>query len=94
MAPSSRIHVTVVGTGSPGSPKSVLLCTDKTRYLINCGEGTQRILTEHNEVVRSPKIRQLIEGESLALDNGKVISPNDVTSEPITPRNILGKLIK
>nr|CDS31343.2 zinc phosphodiesterase [Hymenolepis microstoma] len=38
MAPSSRIHVTVVGTGSPGSPKSVLLCTDKTRYLINCGE--------------------------------------------------------
>ncbi|VDL58058.1 unnamed protein product [Hymenolepis diminuta] len=47
MAPSSRIYVAVVGTGSPGSPKSVLLCTDKTRYLINCGEGTQRILTEH-----------------------------------------------
>ncbi|KAM3186734.1 hypothetical protein ACTXT7_003756 [Hymenolepis weldensis] len=223
MAPSSRIYVAVVGTGSPGSPKSVLLCTDKTRYLINCGEGTQRILTEHkskaskiqhvfftrmswrhlsgllgigltvktagvkqlfvhgppsiirlmrltrhfadvstseivqsnilqtplidddfriiafelnveeieprakcsrteepidpqpvyaylfqclkqnrkldptkcvacgipNEVMCSPKIRQLIEGQPLVLDDGKVISPSDVTSEPITPRNIL-----
>ncbi|KAL5963070.1 Ribonuclease Z mitochondrial [Taenia solium] len=47
MAPSSQLHVTVVGTGVLGTPKSVLICTDSTRYLINCGEGTQRILTEH-----------------------------------------------
>uniref|UniRef100_A0A5K3F869 ribonuclease Z n=1 Tax=Mesocestoides corti TaxID=53468 RepID=A0A5K3F869_MESCO len=47
MSPSSRVHISVVGTGSPGTPKSVLICTDSTRYLINCGEGTQRILTEH-----------------------------------------------
>ncbi|KAM7538819.1 hypothetical protein Aperf_G00000048235 [Anoplocephala perfoliata] len=226
MAPSSRIHVTVVGTGSPGTPKSVLLCTDKTRYLINCGEGTQRILTEHkskaskiqhvfftrmswrhlsgllgigltvktaglkqlfvhgppsviklmrltrhfadastseivqsnilqiplidddfritafelnddeteprakscrtegsyqsqpvyaylfqclkqnrkldpakciacgvpNDVLHSAKIRQLIEGQPLVLDDGRVVSPDDVTSEPIAPRNILGNM--
>ncbi|VDK40598.1 unnamed protein product [Taenia asiatica] len=224
MAPSSQLHVTVVGTGALGTPKSVLICTDSTRYLVNCGEGTQRILTEHkskaskiqhvfftrmswrhlsgllgialtvkmagvkkmfvhgppsvvelmrltrhfadasttevvqssilekpvmdndfvitafelngeepieprsktvrtdyppksqpvyaylfrslklnrkldparcvacgvpSDVMRSAKIRQLVEGHPLVLDDGRVISPEEVTSEPATPRNIL-----
>ncbi|VDM30928.1 unnamed protein product [Hydatigera taeniaeformis] len=184
MAPTSQMHVSVVGTGAPGTPKSVIICTDSTRYLINCGEGTQRILTEHKskiskiqhvfftrmswrhlsgllgialtvkmagvkkmlvhgppnvielmkmtrhfadasttevaqssilqkpmrnddfvitafelteeelieprgDVMRSAKIRQLVEGHPLTLDDGRVISPEEVTDEPAIPRNIL-----
>ncbi|XP_064644718.1 zinc phosphodiesterase ELAC protein 2-like [Lineus longissimus] len=37
----------VIGTGGRGTPKSVLLITEHYRYLFNCGEGTQRIVTEH-----------------------------------------------
>ncbi|KAL5106152.1 Zinc phosphodiesterase ELAC protein 2 [Taenia crassiceps] len=40
-------------------------------------------------VMRSAKIRQLVEGHPLALDDGRVISPEEVTDEPATPRNIL-----
>ncbi|KAA0192321.1 hypothetical protein FBUS_08595 [Fasciolopsis buskii] len=47
MKPPASLSVTVVGNGRPGTPKSLLLDSGTTRYLINCGEGTQKILTEH-----------------------------------------------
>uniref|UniRef100_A0A0X3PRM5 ribonuclease Z n=1 Tax=Schistocephalus solidus TaxID=70667 RepID=A0A0X3PRM5_SCHSO len=47
MPPTSLMHVSVIGSGRDGTPKSLLICTDTTRYLVNCGEGTQRIITEH-----------------------------------------------
>ncbi|CAL8100341.1 unnamed protein product [Calicophoron daubneyi] len=46
MRPPAAINLMVVGTGSKGSPKSIIIDTGITRYLINAGEGTQRILTE------------------------------------------------
>ncbi|XP_076460612.1 zinc phosphodiesterase ELAC protein 2-like [Babylonia areolata] len=42
----SVIDIQVVGSGGKGTPKSVLLTTDHSKYLFNCGEGTQRIATE------------------------------------------------
>ncbi|CAF0755136.1 unnamed protein product [Didymodactylos carnosus] len=45
---SSRINLQVVANGYAGTKKSVLLSTDQTNYLFNCGESTQRILTEKN----------------------------------------------
>ncbi|KAF8563779.1 hypothetical protein P879_07282 [Paragonimus westermani] len=47
MKPPGTISITVLGTGHNRGPKSLLLDTGMTRYLVNCGEGTQRILTEH-----------------------------------------------
>ncbi|XP_070185734.1 zinc phosphodiesterase ELAC protein 2-like [Littorina saxatilis] len=42
----STIEVQVVGSGGKGVPKAVMLATDHSKYLFNCGEGTQRISTE------------------------------------------------
>ncbi|EUB63128.1 Ribonuclease Z [Echinococcus granulosus] len=42
-----------------------------------------------SNVMHSAKIRQLVEGHPLVLDDGRVISPEEVTSQPTTPRNIL-----
>lgn len=37
----------VLGAGANGAPSSVYLFTDQSRYLFNCGEGTQRLAHEH-----------------------------------------------
>ncbi|XP_014673631.1 PREDICTED: ribonuclease Z, mitochondrial-like [Priapulus caudatus] len=37
----------VLGNGSRGCPKSIFLFSDFNRYMFNCGEGTQRLATEH-----------------------------------------------
>lgn len=42
-----KIELQVIGSGGRGTPRSVILATDHVRYLFNCGEGTQRIATEH-----------------------------------------------
>ncbi|GAB1610816.1 zinc phosphodiesterase ELAC protein 2-like [Argonauta hians] len=42
-----KIELEVIGSGSRGTPRSVILSTDHVRYLFNCGEGTQRIASEH-----------------------------------------------
>ncbi|XP_055639990.1 ribonuclease Z, mitochondrial [Toxorhynchites rutilus septentrionalis] len=41
------VNLQIVGSGAPGSPASVYLFSDQTRYLFNCGEGTQRLAYEH-----------------------------------------------
>ncbi|XP_052893807.1 ribonuclease Z, mitochondrial [Anopheles moucheti] len=41
------VNLQVLGCGAPGTPASVYLFTDQTRYLFNCGEGTQRLAYEH-----------------------------------------------
>ncbi|XP_059149294.1 ribonuclease Z, mitochondrial-like [Physella acuta] len=38
----TKINVVVIGTGGPGNSKSILITTEYSRYLFNCGEGTQR----------------------------------------------------
>lgn len=40
-------YLQVIGNGTRAEGRSVLLVTDHTHYLFNCGEGTQRLSTEH-----------------------------------------------
>ena len=42
-------HFHVLGQGSPGGPRSLLLFTDCEKFLFNCGEGTQRLCREFAE---------------------------------------------
>ncbi|XP_030369122.1 ribonuclease Z, mitochondrial [Scaptodrosophila lebanonensis] len=41
------VNVQVLGAGANGTPCAVYLFTDQSRYLFNCGEGTQRLAHEH-----------------------------------------------
>ncbi|XP_026683281.1 ribonuclease Z, mitochondrial [Diaphorina citri] len=41
------VNLQVLGSGARGAPKSLYLFTDQSRYLFNCGEGTQRLAHEH-----------------------------------------------
>ncbi|XP_071496376.1 zinc phosphodiesterase ELAC protein 2-like [Diadema antillarum] len=43
---SSVVSLQIIGDGSLDSPQSLLIITDMSRYLFNCGEGTQRLLME------------------------------------------------
>lgn len=43
----SEISLWVLGNGGPANPQSLYVSTDQGRYLFNCGEGTQRLATEH-----------------------------------------------
>lgn len=40
-------YVQILGTGARGAPKCIYLTTDHSRYMFNCGEGTQRLAHEH-----------------------------------------------
>lgn len=42
-----RVTLQVLGTGAKGAPRAVYLFSDQSRYLFNCGEGTQRLAHEH-----------------------------------------------
>lgn len=42
-----RVALQVLGTGAEGSPKTLYMFSDHSRYLFNCGEGTQRLAHEH-----------------------------------------------
>ncbi|XP_055545892.1 ribonuclease Z, mitochondrial [Wyeomyia smithii] len=41
------VNLQIVGSGALGAPASIYLFSDQTRYLFNCGEGTQRLAYEH-----------------------------------------------
>ncbi|XP_015917439.1 ribonuclease Z, mitochondrial [Parasteatoda tepidariorum] len=45
--PPGEIYLCVLGNGSISSPKALYMFTDHERYLFNCGEGTQRLSSEH-----------------------------------------------
>ncbi|CAL8095069.1 unnamed protein product [Orchesella dallaii] len=45
--PAGIINLQVLGSGAIGAPRSLYVFTDQTRYLFNCGEGTQRLAHEH-----------------------------------------------
>lgn len=45
--PAGIINLQVLGSGAKGAPRSLYVFTDQTRYLFNCGEGTQRLAHEH-----------------------------------------------
>nr|XP_008197361.1 PREDICTED: ribonuclease Z, mitochondrial isoform X2 [Tribolium castaneum] len=42
-----RVTLQVLGTGAEGAPRSLYVFSDQSRYLFNCGEGTQRLAHEH-----------------------------------------------
>ncbi|XP_011313701.1 ribonuclease Z, mitochondrial [Fopius arisanus] len=44
----STVTLQVLGCGAPGSPASLYVSTDHSKYLFNCGEGTQRLAHEHH----------------------------------------------
>ncbi|KAK9509709.1 hypothetical protein O3M35_006965 [Rhynocoris fuscipes] len=41
------VNLQVLGSGAKGAPRSLYLFTDQSRYLFNCGEGSQRLAHEH-----------------------------------------------
>ncbi|KAI8796798.1 ribonuclease Z, mitochondrial [Biomphalaria glabrata] len=41
----TKINLVVVGTGGPGTSRSLLLTTEYTRYMFNCGEGSRRLIS-------------------------------------------------
>ncbi|XP_042230611.1 ribonuclease Z, mitochondrial-like [Homarus americanus] len=45
--PPSTVYLQVLGSGAPGSPRSLYVFTEQARYLFNCGEGSQRLAYEH-----------------------------------------------
>ncbi|XP_044272419.1 ribonuclease Z, mitochondrial isoform X2 [Tribolium madens] len=42
-----KVTLQVLGTGAEGAPRSLYVFSDQSRYLFNCGEGTQRLAHEH-----------------------------------------------
>ncbi|XP_015127939.1 ribonuclease Z, mitochondrial isoform X2 [Diachasma alloeum] len=44
----STVTLQVLGSGVPGAPASLYVSTDHSKYLFNCGEGTQRLAHEHH----------------------------------------------
>lgn len=42
-----RVTLQVLGSGAEGAPRSLYVFSDQSRYLFNCGEGTQRLAHEH-----------------------------------------------
>jgi ribonuclease Z len=42
-----KVALQVLGTGAEGAPRSLYVFSDQSRYLFNCGEGTQRLAHEH-----------------------------------------------
>ncbi|XP_017785544.1 PREDICTED: ribonuclease Z, mitochondrial isoform X2 [Nicrophorus vespilloides] len=42
-----KVSLQVLGSGANGAPRSLYIFTDQSRYLFNCGEGTQRLAHEH-----------------------------------------------
>ncbi|CAH1794270.1 unnamed protein product, partial [Owenia fusiformis] len=48
--PPSHIELLVLGNGTRGNPRSLLVITPHTRYLFNCGESTQRICYEYKNL--------------------------------------------
>ncbi|XP_014614352.1 PREDICTED: ribonuclease Z, mitochondrial [Polistes canadensis] len=43
----AEVRLQVLGCGSRAGSTSLILITDRKRYMFNCGEGTQRLTTEH-----------------------------------------------
>ena len=43
----ANVNLQVLGTGDRGAPRSLFVYTDHTKYLFNCGEGSQRLAHEH-----------------------------------------------
>jgi ribonuclease BN (tRNA processing enzyme) len=42
-----EVHLQVVGAGTAGIAPSVMLVAGRHRFLFNCGEQSQRFITEH-----------------------------------------------
>ncbi|KAL6268468.1 hypothetical protein P5V15_001601 [Pogonomyrmex californicus] len=44
---NAKVSLQIIGSGAYGTPRCVYLTTGHTRYVFNCGEGTQRLAYEH-----------------------------------------------
>ncbi|KAG5676053.1 hypothetical protein PVAND_005907 [Polypedilum vanderplanki] len=42
------VNIQVLGSGARGTSSSIYLFSEQSRYLFNCGEGTQRLAHEHH----------------------------------------------
>ncbi|KAI9224184.1 beta-lactamase-like protein, partial [Blastocladiella britannica] len=78
-----KYSVQILGAGSADMPPSLLFMFDSQRYLINCGEGTQRFCAEHK--VRIPKIKHILltrlQWEAVGGLPGFLLTHSDVTAE-------------
>ncbi|KAH9393423.1 Zinc phosphodiesterase ELAC protein 2 [Tyrophagus putrescentiae] len=55
---SARVQLCIVGNGANANPAAVAVITDRETLLFNCGEGVQRLLTEHK--IRVGKIKHVL----------------------------------
>ncbi|XP_027199653.2 ribonuclease Z, mitochondrial-like [Dermatophagoides pteronyssinus] len=55
---SARINMIVMGNGAMMQP-SLIVTSDKINYLFNCGEGTQRMIIEHNKYLKLGKLQNI-----------------------------------
>ncbi|KMQ96346.1 ribonuclease mitochondrial [Lasius niger] len=46
-AGNTNVSLQILGSGARGAPRCVYLTAGHTRYIFNCGEGTQRLAHEH-----------------------------------------------
>eukprot|EP00639_Heterosigma_akashiwo_P016397 CAMPEP_0206392696 /NCGR_PEP_ID=MMETSP0294-20121207/20150_1 /ASSEMBLY_ACC=CAM_ASM_000327 /TAXON_ID=39354 /ORGANISM="Heterosigma akashiwo, Strain CCMP2393" /LENGTH=217 /DNA_ID=CAMNT_0053845899 /DNA_START=62 /DNA_END=711 /DNA_ORIENTATION=+ len=77
------IYVQVVSVASDDSSPSLLLSTDKHKYMFNVGEGTQRLCTEHKlRVARVDRILLTeIKNESVGGLPGLILTVSDAEKE-------------
>ncbi|KAF9340904.1 Zinc phosphodiesterase ELAC protein 2, partial [Linnemannia elongata] len=53
-----KAYLQVLSTGTADCPPSVILHFDSQRYMINCGEGTQRLCMQQK--VRFSKLKTIL----------------------------------
>ncbi|MGH0134202.1 UNVERIFIED_CONTAM: hypothetical protein FKN15_057144 [Acipenser sinensis] len=74
----ATVYVQVVGAGSRDNGPSLYVFSEFNRYLFNCGEGTQRLMQEHNGTPAiGPIIAALKDGKAVTFE-GKEILPGEV----------------
>jgi ribonuclease Z len=52
-----KSYIQILGTFTSDTTPSIVVHYDSQRYLFNCGEGTQRLLTEHK--IRMGKLKNV-----------------------------------
>lgn len=43
-----QVYLQILGSGTKGAPSSLYVSTNASKYLFNCGEGSQRLANEHH----------------------------------------------
>ncbi|KAI2811521.1 Zinc phosphodiesterase ELAC protein 2 [Blomia tropicalis] len=86
MSVSSQVRLSILGNGANANPVAIAVSNDRETFLINCGEGVQRLLFEHK--IKIGKIKHVLfsnvkhEAFSGFFGFMLTIAPRSLTSEP------------